>query len=177
MSIAEWTIDAAAVGEPIPPRSPDLSSRPLHRIAEIRRQQGVSIRTVARRIGTTVGTAREQEEADSDLLLSQLYRWQAALDVPVADLLVDLDGPLSPPVMKRAQMLKLMKTAMAIKEAAKDESVSLLAEMMVNQLLEIMPELRDVNPWPAVGQRRTLGDLGRTATETVPDTVFFEARP
>lgn len=177
MSIAEWTIEAATAGESVPPLCPDLSSRPLHRIAEIRRQQGVSIRTAARRINTSVGTAREQERADADLLLSQLYLWQQALDVPVADLLVDLDGPLSPPVLKRAQMLKLMKTALAIQEAAKDESTKLLADMMVGQLLEIMPELRDVNPWPTVGQRRTLAELGRTATETVSDTVFFDGRP
>jgi transcriptional regulator with XRE-family HTH domain len=176
MSIAGWTIDAAAVGAPVPPLSPDLTSRPLHRIAEIRRQQGVSIRTAARRINATVGSAREQEQSDADLTLSQLYLWQQALDVPVSDLLVDLDAPLSAPVLKRAQMLKLMKTALAIKEAAEDESVRLLAQMMIDQLLQIMPELRDVNPWPTVGQRRTLGDLGRIALETVPDTVFFDGR-
>jgi transcriptional regulator with XRE-family HTH domain len=177
MSIAEWTMEAATVGASVPPLRPDLMSRPLHRIAEIRRQQGVSIRTAARRINTTVGRAREQEQADADLSLSQLYRWQQALEVPVADLLVDLDAPLSAPVLQRAQMLKLMKTAMAIKEAARDESTRLLGQMLVDQLVEIMPELRDVNPWPTVGQRRTLGELGRIAMETVPDTVFFDGRP
>ena len=176
MSIAEWTIDATVVGAPVPHLSRDLDSRPLHRIADVRRQQGVSLRTAARRINTTVGSARDQEQADADIRLSQLYLWQQALEVPVADLLVDLDAPLSAPVLQRARMLKLMKTALAIREAAEDESTRLLAEMMIDQLLEIMPELRDVNPWPTVGQRRTLGDFGRIATETVPDTVFFDGR-
>jgi hypothetical protein len=48
--------------------------------------------------------------------------------------------------------------------------------MMADQLVEIMPELRDVNPWHTVGQRRTLDELGRIALETVPDTIFFDGR-
>jgi hypothetical protein len=69
-----------------------------------------------------------------------------------------------------------MKTALAIREAAEDESVGRMAQMMAEQLVEIMPELRDVNPWHTVGQRRTLDEFGRIATETVPDTVFFDGR-
>lgn len=121
--------------------------------------------------------AREQEQAECDLSLSDLYRWQRALDVPVVDLLVDLDAPLSAPVLQRAQLLKLMKTALAIKEAAEDDSVALMADMLASQLIEIMPELRGVNAWHTVGQRRTLDELGRTGVETVSDNVFFEARP
>ena len=176
MSIAEWTVDAAAVATSVPPPLPESTSRPLHRIAEIRRQQGVSLRTVARRMNTSVQRAREQEQAEADLSLAELYRWQQALEVPVVDLLIDLDAPLSAPVMQRARLLKLMKTALAIKEAAEDESVGRMAQMLADQLIEIMPELRDVNPWHTVGQRRTLDEFGRIALETVPDTVFFDGR-
>jgi transcriptional regulator with XRE-family HTH domain len=176
MSIAEWSVSAATVGASVPPTPPDSTERPLHRIAEIRRQQGVSLRTVARRLNSSVHLVRVQELPESDLLLSDLYRWQQALEVPVADLLVDLDAPLSAPVLQRARLLKLMKTVLAISEAAQDESVGLLAQMLADQLIEIMPELRDVNPWHTVGQRRTLDEFGRIAVETVPDTVFFEGR-
>ena len=174
MSIAEWTVDAAAVGAAMPPPLPDSASRPLHRIAEIRRQQGVSLRTVARRMNMTVQRVRQQEQAETDLSLAELYRWQQALEVPVADLLVDLDAPLSAPVLQRSRLLKVMKTALAIKEAAEDESIGVMAQTLADQLVEIMPELRDVNPWHTVGQRRTLDELGRIAMETVPDTVFFD---
>lgn len=177
MSIAEWTVDAPAMDASVPPPPPDSTSRPLHRIGEIRRQQGVSLRTVARRMNMSMQRAREQEQADSDLSISDLYRWQQALEVPVADLLVDLDAPLSAPVLQRARLLKLMKTALAIKEAAEDESVGRMADMLAGQLVEIMPELKDVNPWHTVGQRRTLDEYGRIGTETVPDAVFFEGRP
>jgi len=152
----------------------DETSRPMHRIAEIRRQQGISLRTVARRMNTTAQAARQQERNDSDLKLSELYAWQCALEVPVADLLVDLDAPLSMPVLQRARLLKMMKTALAIIEASDDESVVRMAQTLADQLVEVMPELRDVNPWHSVGQRRTLDEMGRIAQETVPERVFFE---
>jgi hypothetical protein len=44
--------------------------------------------------------------------------------------------------------------------------------MLVEQILEIMPELRDVTPWNTVGQRRTLDDVGRTARYSMPDDIF-----
>lgn len=135
--------------------------RPLHRLAEVRRQQGVSLRRVARALRSDIREVRKMEQPTSDLSLTELYRWQRALDVPVADLLVDNDAPLSAPVMERARLVKLMKTAAAIQEKAEHPSVKRLAETLVSQLIEIMPELEGVAPWHAVGQRRTLEELGR----------------
>ncbi len=48
-----------------------------------------------------VKTVRQQEEETSDLRLSDLYRWQQALDVPVNELLTEDAEPLSRPVMER----------------------------------------------------------------------------
>ena len=81
----------------------------------------------------------------------------------VTELLVDDNEPLSPPVMKRARMVRLMKTAMAIREEAQALPLKRMAQMLVEQLIEIMPELKEVNPWNAVGQRRTLDELGQAA--------------
>ena len=44
--------------------------------------------------------------------------------------------------------------------------------MLIEQILEIMPELEDVAPWHTIGQRRTLNELGRTACQPMPDDVF-----
>jgi hypothetical protein len=44
--------------------------------------------------------------------------------------------------------------------------------MLVEQILEIMPELADVTPWHSVGQRRTREDLGRTARMVVSEEMF-----
>lgn len=144
----------------------------LHRIAEVRRQQGVTLRNVARRLGIPLPVVRRQEQADSDLRLSDLFRWQEVLEVPVAELLVEGEGQLSGPVLERSRMVKLMKTAAAIRERSQDPAVSRMVAMLVEQILEIMPELADVTPWHSVGQRRTRDDLGRTARQMVSEDVF-----
>jgi hypothetical protein len=47
-----------------------------------------------------------------------------------------------------------------------------MVEMLVEQILEIMPELSDVTPWHTVGQRRTLDDLGRSGRSPVSEDLF-----
>ena len=148
---------------PLLPRNGNGQSSPraLHRLREVRRRQGVSLRRVARHMRRDIREVRAQEEEHADLSLSDLYLWQQALDVPVAELLVDLDSPLSPPVMERARMVKLMKTAAAIREKAEHGPLRRMTDTLIEQLVEIMPELKGVSPWHAVGQRRTLDELGR----------------
>ena len=55
----------------------------------------------------------------------------------------------------RTQMVRLMKTAGAILERAQQRSIHRMAQMLVDQLCEAMPELKTVGPWHAVGRRRT----------------------
>ena len=133
----------------------------LHRISEVRQQQGISLRSAARRMGADVSQLKEEENANSDLRLSDLYRWQEALEVPVTDLLAEQTEPLSRPVMLRAQMVRVMKTAAAILEQAESSPIQAMAQTLVHQLVEIMPELAEVSPWHTVGQRRSLDDYGQ----------------
>lgn len=167
MSLSEMAAALPAVGEAqvteVPVTRPSVHSQVLHRIAEVRHQQGMSLRTVSRHTGVEARRLREQEEATADLKLSDLYRWQDALGVPVADLLVESHEPLSSPVMERARMVKVMKTVAAIMETAQSVSIQRLAQTLAGQLTEIMPELEGVSPWPAIGQRRSLDDYGRAA--------------
>jgi transcriptional regulator with XRE-family HTH domain len=144
----------------------------LHRIRTVRRQQGISLRTAARHLGSTIRDTRNQEEESSDLHLSDLYRWQVALGVPLEELLVESDKPLSRPVKERARMVRVMKTASAILELAPPGQVGRLAKMLVEQLVDLMPELKDVGPWHSVGQRRSLDEYGRIAEERIPDDLF-----
>ena len=159
---------APSTDQPLSGESP----RPLHRLAAVRRQQGVSLRNIARRLKVDVTAVCQQEQETSDLPLSLLYEWQKVLDVPVAELLVDSNAPLSAPVMERARLVKLMKTAAAIMEKAHSPSMRRMVTMLVEQLVEIMPELRDVAPWHTVGQRRTLDDYGRAVERQLPDDVM-----
>ena len=48
----------------------------LHRLAEVRKQQGVSRRNLARRLNIEIETVRQHEEPTTDLPLSVLYAYQ-----------------------------------------------------------------------------------------------------
>lgn len=144
----------------------------MHRIREVREQQGMSLRSAARHMNVELRVLRNQEEESADLTLSDLYRWQKVLDVPVADLLEEQDSPISRPVLERARMVKIMKTAAAILEKAPDLATRRQATMLVEQLVELMPELQNVTAWHAVGHRRSLEEYGRIAERVYPDDSF-----
>ena len=112
-------------------------------------------------------TLRSQEEPDADLKLSDLRRWQTVLDVPLAELLEESDLPLSRPVMERAQMVRIMKTAASLLEAAETPEVRRFSTVLIDQLTEVMPELSEVSAWHSVGQRRTLDEVGKIAEKPV----------
>lgn len=144
----------------------------FHRIAQVRNRQGVTLRNVARRLGMSLPVVRRQEQPDCDLRLSDLHRWQQVLEVPVAELLVEGDDQLSGPVLERSRMVKLMKTAAALRERTQGQPAERLVTMLIEQILEIMPELSDVTPWHHAGQRRTLDEVGRAGRMIVSEDVF-----
>src|ERR1700742_364164 len=98
MNVAhEFQFDSTLGHLPVP-QAPAASAKPvLHRIADVRKRQGVSVRSVARRMHTSIDQVRRQEEPACDLMLSELLRWQQALEVPLSDLLVESESPLSEP--------------------------------------------------------------------------------
>jgi transcriptional regulator with XRE-family HTH domain len=151
-----------------------IPPRPLQRLAAVRQQQGISRRTVARRLNVDIATVREQEDESTDISLTQLYQWQQALEVPVSELLIEGDDSLSAPIMQRAQLLRLMKSALTIHENTKQETIRRMAQTLIDQLLEIMPELAGVGPWHTVGQRRRLNELGVAADRRLSDDVFLD---
>ena len=150
------------------------SSRALHRLATVRRLQGISRRVVARRMCIDISEVSRQEEETADLPLSKLYEWQKVLDVPVAELLIESQDTLAKPLLQRAQLVRLMKTALAIFEQSAEDTVRLMAQTLVDQLVEIMPELRGVSAWHTVGKRRRLDELGIAAERSLSDEVFID---
>jgi len=149
--------------------------RGLQKLSSARRRQGLSLRCVAQRLGRTVSEVRAQEDEQADLLVSELYRWQSALEVPVEELLHEPEDSLSPMVSMRAQLLKVMKTAMAIRRQARSEAERRLTRLLIDQLLEIMPELKEVSGWPAVGHRRRADEVGRIGENPISESLLFEA--
>ena len=113
-------------------------ARKMHRISEVRQRQGVTLRNVARRLGIEMSLVRRQELPEFDLRLSELMQWQS--------------------VLERSRMVKLMTTAAAIRERTSGTPVGRMVEMLIEQILEIMPELTDVTPMehrrPAAHARR-----------------------
>lgn len=146
--------------------------RAWQRISTVRKQQGVSLRKVARRLQTDVRSLRHEEEETTDLPISRLYEWQQVLEVPISELLIDSEAPLSSPVQDRAKLVRVMKTVGAILERVKDPCVRRMAENLSEMLIEMMPELKEVGAWHSVGQRRTLDEMGRIVERAYSEEVF-----
>jgi transcriptional regulator with XRE-family HTH domain len=137
-------------------------------LAEVRAQQGLSLRTVSRRTGIDVKELRRQEQPTCNLTLAQLMVWQKALEVPLVDLLVDESDLLSRPVKERAQMVRIMKTIVSLGEVCQSNTrLNRLTTMLREQVLQLMPELVEIGGWPQCGSRRGSDVLGRIFHEPV----------
>ena len=127
------------------------------------------MRCAATRSGVPVGILKKQEQASTDLKLSELRRWQDALLVPITELIVD-DGAMSKSVLERAKLVRIMKTVLSIRVLSHNAArVGRLAEMLTEQLIEIMPELDGIAAWHLTGESRHMEDLGRIAERSFPD--------
>jgi transcriptional regulator with XRE-family HTH domain len=161
MSTSEMNAEGfSTLGQSVTPNSSGQTPT-LHRIRAVRQEQGMSLRRVAQQMKMDIEVLREEEERDTDMPLSRLYAWQKALEVPVADLLVDNDSPLSAPVLQRARMVRLMKSVAGILEKAHDPTMRRLAEGMADQLKQMMPELEGVTAWHEASDRRQPVRFGR----------------
>jgi transcriptional regulator with XRE-family HTH domain len=161
------TCESMVAMAPVPPiiATPDQS---LHCLCEVRRREGLTRQQVARRLGVSVKEVERQEQSSSDLLVSDLRRWQKVLAVPIAELLAEPEGDLSTPVRLRSRLLRAMKTVRSIQQRARQTPVRRLVETLVAQLVEVMPELADTAPWPAVGHRRKKHDFGQAFFRRLP---------
>ena len=132
------------------------------------------IPVAGRQFNVNIATVREQKAENSNLTLSQLYRWQEVLDVPVTELLNEAADELSDSILQHAQLVRLMKSVLAIKDNARQESIRRMAQTLIDQLLEMMPELSGVGPWHAIGKRRRLSESGMAADRRLSEDVFFD---
>jgi transcriptional regulator with XRE-family HTH domain len=153
---------------------PPANTPARHRLAAVRRQQGVSRHAVASRLNIGIEQVRQQEDENSDFPLSTLYAWREILDVPIAELLVEPTDGLPNSVLLRSQLVRLMKTVRTIVEKTKQDSVRWMAQTMINQLVEIMPELADVGVWNIGGRQRRRSELGVAAQRRMASEMFVE---
>ena len=146
--------------------------RILHRLAAVRRSQGISRRLLARRLKVEIAEIRRQELTE-DLPLTVLIEWQKVLEVPFAELLADAGETLSRPLLERAKFVRLMKTALAILEQADNDATRAMAQEIVDQLVKVMPELSGLSPWHLVGRRRRRSELGVAASRVLSEEIFL----
>lgn len=139
---------------------------PFHRVARVRENQGLTQRTIAKRMRVDIRTLRHLESPTTDLTLSQLLAFQKALDVPLVDLLEDRQD-LSRPVEERAKLVKIMKTATAMQKKGTPAQMKRMADTLREQLVDLMPELEEVSSWPQFGARRGQTAVGRALSQQI----------
>lgn len=141
---------------------------PLHRIAEVMEQEGVSPRGLARRLGATRSSIIKAMDPTNDMKLSELYRLQGALQVPATELLSASYDGLPPAILHRTRLLRMMRTVRSIQEISSEDRIQTLAMQLVEKLTEMMPELEEVPAWPSKGKPRKSHELGAVACNVVP---------
>jgi transcriptional regulator with XRE-family HTH domain len=154
--------------------APASAPKPLHRLAAVRAEQKLSPATLARRLNTTSEQVRRQEQETTDLPLSVLYQWAGALEVPVQALLVDRDYELPLPRLEFGQAVELFKTARAICEGIEHPNLQRVANSLVEQLLEIAPELKDAGPLLSAQKRRGANRAREIVVQELPENVFIK---
>ncbi len=159
---------------PQPAAKPKQANRRLHRLATVRNEQEMTLKSVARRLNCRTREARQQEKETNDLTISELLKWQEVLNVPLSHLLVDPEPDLSTPVLTRAKLVQVMKTVVALNEQDDITRMRRLIAMLQEQLINIMPELESVNAWHSVGQRKGRDDFGRAVERCVDDRLVAE---
>jgi transcriptional regulator with XRE-family HTH domain len=143
--------------------------RVMHRIALVRERQKMSLLEVAKKTGLRESELRRDEDETSDLRLSRLYEWQTALKVPIFELLVEPDSGLSLPSSEPAYLLRLMKTATSIRERTTNDSVRILAQTLINHIVEIAPELKDESRRPSIACHSSVDEeYGRNRDRDIP---------
>lgn len=153
--------------------SPTLDTcNPLHRITTVMKQEGITTRVLSTRLDKTEATVIEESNPSSDMSLSDLYKWQAALRVPIADLLVEPGTNFSSTILLRTRLLKLMRSVRSIQEHSTEDAIQTFARHLSDQLTKMMPELEEVSAWPSTGQLRKPHELGAIAYNLVPAQIF-----
>lgn len=148
--------------------------RALHRLGAIRKMRKLSLADVAQRLQLTCEEAKRQEQGESDLTLRDLYRWQQLLKVPVSDLLSDVEEPLALPAVKPEKLSPALQMALLILQQTKQPGIRRMAHTLVDQLVELSPELKRVAEEHTAGQSHRFDEQGRAMKGSLPVDFFLD---
>ena len=169
------TVDPGVLGmedsQPFPISPPRQA---LHRLAAVRRERGLSRKAMAAKLHIDVEAVRQQEQETSDLRLSVLEQWRQALNVPLAELLVETSHPLALARIPERKTVELLKAVLAILNEAKQPGIRRMAHTLADQLVELRPELKSLAAQYGVGSEQLLDSQGQTVGHKLPLDVFLE---
>ncbi len=156
----------------VDPGNEAKSMQPLHRLREIRAQQDVTLRALSRKMHVPMREVRAQEDPSCDLPLTALYRWQQALRVPAAEILVEPGDKLSSPVNIRARLLRMMKTIVTILDKPQPERTTNLLENLRNEILAVMPEIENIDRWHGSRNARASDDIAAAVLRQIDEELL-----
>ena len=132
----------------------------LHRIREVRRREGVSVRTLAGRLKISGAMVKKLENPTTDIRLSDLYLVAETLKVPVAELICDSEHDTVQ--VLRALLVRVAVATNTLLGKCTTDSQRRLAEHIQAVVSEEIPAA-ECGTLPEVGQRRGPDELGRVA--------------
>jgi hypothetical protein len=118
---------------------------------------------------------RAQEDPTCDLSLTALYRWQQALRVPAAEILVEPGDKLSSPVNVRARLLRMMKTIVTILDKPQPERTANLLENLRNEILAVMPEIENIDRWHGSNGTRGADDIAAAVLRQIDEELLRDS--
>jgi transcriptional regulator with XRE-family HTH domain len=148
--------------------------RVLHRLGAIRKMRKLSLADVAQRLHLTPEEAQRQEQSATDLTLRDLYRWQQLLKVPLAELLAEPDETLGLPAVKPEKLSPALEVALLILQQTKQPGIRRMAHTLVDQLVELSPELKRIAEEHTAGQAHRLDEQGRAMKGALPVDFFLD---
>ena len=170
------TVDPGILGMEGSQPLPAAPLRPaLHRLAAARREKGLSLKAMAAKLHVDVETVRQQEQETGDLWLSVLEQWRQALDVPLAELLVETSYPLALPRIPERKTAELLNAVLAILKQTKQPGIRRMAHTLVDQLVELRPELKSLAAQCGAGGAQLLDSQGQSVGHKLPLDVFLES--
>lgn len=145
----------------------------LNRIREVRRREGMSLRTVASQLHTTLPMARKFDDPESDLYLSDVHRMADVLGVPAAELVDDVDADEA--VRLRGTMIRVMRSVNTLlSKLPPQKSAHRIASFIRQEIIAAMPEAASDAGLPEIGHRRTTDELGQCAVNPIPVGDYVE---
>lgn len=145
----------------------------LNRIREVRRREGMSLRTFAQQMQTTRLMALEYEHPEADLKLSDIHRMAEVLQVPAAELVDDVDAGEA--ARLRGAMIRVMRSVNTLlSKLNPDKPAHRIASFIREEIVAAMPEANCSDQLPEIGTRRTLDEPSARDEQAIPIRDYLD---